>query len=107
MTDLTVRPRSPGGLTDRAARREVIDFIASQMAFLKGRCWNRMTAARQEQMRIQARGALQALIYVTRGSTLSDAESYIAVAASDAVDDGADASTVARHAEAYLRAVLK
>ena len=107
MTDMALQPYSPGRLTERAARREIIDFMASQIAFLKGRCWNRMTAARQEQMRVQARGALQALIYVSRGGTLSDAESFIAVAASDAVDDGADASTVARHAEAYLREVLR
>jgi hypothetical protein len=105
MTDLTVQPRSPGGLTDRAARREIIDFIAARVAFKKGRSWDRMTAARQEQMREQARAAIQALAYLPL--MMDDAECFIAVAASDAVDDGADASTVARHAEAYLREVLK
>lgn len=39
--------------------------------------------------------------------TMFDAESFIAVAASEAVDDGADAITVGRHVEAYLREVLK
>ncbi|WP_374322881.1 hypothetical protein [Brevundimonas sp.] len=105
MTDLVIQPYSPGGLTDRAARREIIDFIAARMAFKKGRSWNRMTAARQEQMREQARTALRALAYLPH--MMFDAESFIAVAASEAVDDGADAITVGRHAEAYLREVLK
>lgn len=89
-----------------AARREIVDHIAAAMAFKKGRSWHRMTAARQEQMRIQARTALQALIYLPR-SIVADAESFIAVGASEAVNDGADASTVARHFAAYVQEMLK
>lgn len=107
MTALMLHPNGPARVGERAARREIIDHLAAAMAFKKGRSWNRMTAARQEQMRLQARTALQALIYVCRSATMSDAESYIAVGASEAVDDGADASTVARHAEAYVLELLK
>lgn len=107
MTTMMLHPQGPARRAERAARREIIDHIAAAMAFKKGRSWDRMTAARQEQMRIQARTAIQALAYLPRSSILSDAEACIAVAASEAVNDGADASTVAGHAEAYLAELLK
>lgn len=90
---------------ERAARRAMIDYIAGQMAYRKGRTWARMTEARREQMRHQARACLQALCFAP--STMFESEAFIAVAASQEVNDGADASTVADHAIAYLREVLR
>lgn len=90
---------------ERAARRAMIDYIASHMAYRKGRTWTRMTEARREQMRHQVRACLQALCYAP--STMFESEAFIAVAASAELDDGADANTVADHAIAYLREVLR
>ena len=105
MTDIALHPHGEHRSQGRKARRQIIDYIAAQMAFRKGRTWERMTEARREQMRVQARTVIQALAYMPR--FMSDAESYIAVDASDGLGAGADADTDARHAEAYLREVLK
>lgn len=104
MTDIVLYARSLRA-DERAARRAMIDYIAGQMAYRKGRTWTRMTEARREQMRHQVRACLQALCYAP--STMFESEAFIAVAASQEVDDGADASTVADHAIAYLREVLR
>lgn len=104
MTDVVLYDRSARA-DERAARRAMIDHLAASMAYQKGRTWSRMTAARREAMRSQVRACLRALCFAP--STMSDAESFIAVAASDEVDDGADATTVANHAIAYLREVLR
>ena len=105
MTDLMLHPHGPTRTGERAARREVIDYIAASMAFQKGRSWNRMTAARQEQMRAQARAGLHALRSFIDGT--GDGEAFIAVGASMSLDDGSDATTVGNHASAYIREVLK
>lgn len=105
MTDIVLQHHGEHRTQGRAARRQIIDYIAAQMAFRKGRTWGRMTEARREQMRVQARTVIQALAYMP--SVMADAESYVAVDASDGLGDGADAYTVGRHAEAYLREVLK
>lgn len=105
MTDIVLHPHGEHRSQGRAARRQIIDYIAAQMAFRKGRTWGRMTEARREQMRVQARTVIQALAYMP--TALSDAESYIAVDASESIGDGTEAHAVGMHAEAYLREVLK
>lgn len=105
MTDIVLFENGPHRVGGRAARREIIDHIAAQMAYQKGRTWSRMTDARREQMRAQVRSCLRALCFAP--SWMSDAESYIAVDASMSLDDGADATTVANHAMAYISEVLK
>lgn len=47
-------------MTAERNAREVIDRMAAAMAHEKGRDWRRMTAARQDQLRAQARAALAA-----------------------------------------------
>lgn len=87
------------------ARRAMIDYIAARMAYQKGRTWSRMTDARREQMRSQVRACLTALCFAP--TAMIEAESFIAVGASEEVADGADATTVANHTEAYLRELLR
>ena len=105
MTDLVFLENGPTRTGERAARREVIDFMAARMAFQKGRNWQRMTEARREQMRTQARTSLIALRQCIRH--VSEAESFIAVGASMAINDGTDGHTIATHADAYISEVLK
>lgn len=85
----------------RSARSEIIDRVAMAMAHRKGRTWSRMTCARRDQMRTLARAGLWALI-----SDYSDACSFVAVDAAEAVSDGTDAFALSRHVDAYIRQVL-
>lgn len=97
-----LHPNGPTRAGERAARREIIDRVAMAMAHQKGRNWSRMTGARRDQLRSQVRAGLRAL-----RSDRSEAWAYVAVPASEAAADGADATTVSNHFDAFLSEVLK
>lgn len=93
---LAMPARSPG--------RVVIDRMARAMAHEKGRQWDRMTRARQDQLRGQAKAALRAF---RPSDNPADADIDLAVVAWMGLGAGHSPSRLVIELQTYIDEVLR